>query len=273
LKAVWQRQEMMAAIYTRANGLDTLAQLYSRLPKAARCEGDKYLEQLTQKRRRVVEDIRRRYAHDVGRRDEKCKQVEEKFAEMLKLVYKRFIAPELERLWDESALSENERYSLNYLFFNPRLLLIFDDCAAQLKPLFTKEIFRMLFYQNRHSFISVVVCCQDDTDLPANLRKQAFISIFTGPIVCTSNFDRFSNKFSKPTRAYVTEIVGSVFKGHRKLAYIREDDANQHFYHTTATYPKKFRFGSDALLELCDSVRTEGVSMDKDNPYYDKFCI
>ena len=54
-------------------------------------------------------------------------------------------------LLKQKHLTEDEKYSLMYLNFNPRLLLIFDDCSAQLKPFFNKEIFRMLFYQNRHS--------------------------------------------------------------------------------------------------------------------------
>ena len=273
LEAVWQRQEMMAAIYTRANSLESLARLYARLSKTARHEGDRNFDVLGRKRRRTVENIRRRFPDDGGRRDEKCKEVEEKFTEMLTLVYKKFISPEVERLWRLRGLSEDERYSLNYLFFNPRLLLIFDDCSAQLKPLFNKEIFRKLFYQNRHSFISVVVCCQDDTDLPTNLRKNAFVSIFTEPIVCCSSFDRTSNQFSKPTKAYVNEVVAEVYQGHRKLAYIRSDDKRQHFYHVTASYPKKFKFGSVALLELCAAVRSEGVAMDKENPYWEKFRV
>jgi hypothetical protein len=102
-----------------------------------------------------------------------------------------------EILWDRNDLSEDERCCLQHLHFNPRLLLIFDDCAAQLKPFFNKDVFRLLFYQNRHSFITVVLCCQDDTDLPANLRKNAFLSFFTEPVICTANFGRQANQFSK----------------------------------------------------------------------------
>ena len=273
LEAVWKRQEMMAAIYTRANNAEVLAQLYGRLPKATRLEGLRYIEVINGKRGRVIERVRKQYAAEAGRREEKVKEVNEKFKKMLVLLYKKYIAPLYEELWERDDLSEDERYSLYYLTFNPRLLLIFDDCAAQLKPFFNKDIFRLLFYQNRHSFITVVLCCQDDTDLPTNLRKNAFLSFFTEPIVCMSNFERSSNKFPKPTRALINEIIGDVFKGHRKLAYIREDDHRQHFYHVQFPYPKPFRFGSPASHELCDSVQSAGVSMDKENPFYDRFKI
>jgi len=277
LETVYKRQEMMAAIYTRANSPETLSTLYTRLSHAERKSGDRYIASLERKRRRVVESVRRQHARNPGQCDQKVKEVDEKFEKMLVLVYKKFLTPNIDRLWKIAArskdLNEDERYSLHYLHFNPRLLLIFDDCAAQLKPFFNKEIFRKLFYQNRHSFITVLICCQDDTDLPANLRKNAFISIFTEPIVCTSNFDRGSNKFPKVTKTYVSEIVPEVFVGFRKLAYIREDDKRQHFYHLTCTYPRPFMFGSDALTELCATVRSEGVTMDTDNPFYEKFRV
>ena len=88
-----------------------------------------------------------------------------------------------------------------------------------------------------------------------------------------SNFERSSNKFSKPTKQYVNEVVGEIFRGHRKLAYIREDDRHQHFYHVQFPYPKPFHFGSRASHELCDTVQSLGVAMDKENPYFEYFKL
>jgi hypothetical protein len=273
LEAVWQRQEMMAAIYTRANNADVLSNLFGRLPKETRAVGVKYIQLINEKRSRVVDQVRKQFAGEAGRREEKVKEINEKFRKMLVLLYKKYIAPYYAQLWERTDLSEEERCSLCYLNFNPRLLLIFDDCAAQLKLVFNKEIFRKLFYQNRHSFITTVFCVQDDTDLPTNLRKNAFVSFFTEPIVTSSNFDRISNKFPKPTKQFVSEALDTVFQGHRKLAYIREDDRRQHFYHVTFPYPKAFRFGSTAAHELCETVATKGVTMDKENPFYERFRL
>ena len=273
LEAVWKRQEMMAAIYTRANSITVLLDLFNKLPKDTRRDAMKHIDLINSKKNHMVEKIKKQYMNDQGRRDEKIKEINDKFKKMLALLYKKYITPHYDELYRQKHLTEDEKYSLYYLNFNPRLLLIFDDCAAQLKPFFNKEIFRMLFYQNRHSFITVIISCQDDTDLPTNLRKNAFISFFTEPIVCTSNFERSSNQFSKPTKAFVAEMVPELFKGHRKLAYIREDDTHQQFYHVQFPFPKKFRFGSNALAELCDSVKCDGISMDKDNPFYSRFKV
>ena len=273
LEAVWKRQEMMAAIYTRANNITVLLDLFNKLPKDSRRDAMKHIDSINNKKNHMVEKIKKQYMNDQGRRDEKIKEINEKFKKMLTILYKKYITPHYDELYRQKHLTEDEKYSLYYINFNPRLLLIFDDCSAQLKPFFNKEIFRMLFYQNRHSFITVIISCQDDTDLPTNLRKNAFISFFTEPIVCISNFERSSNQFSKPTRAFVNEMAPVLFKGHRKLAYIREDDTHQQFYHVQFPFPKKFRFGSNALAELCDTVKCNGTSMDKDNPFYNRFKI
>lgn len=270
LTAVLNRQDMKATIYSQTNQLPVLRSIYRRIRTAG---ADRYIRMLERKRDRSVEDLRRRLARDPGQRDEKIKEVTEGFEKMLALVCKKFIAPRLQDLWARNDLTEDEQYSLQYLNFNPRLLIIFDDCAAELKPFFKKEVFRKIFYQGRHSYISAIVCCQDDTDLPTNLRKSAFVSVFTQEVICTSNFERSTNKYSKDTRDYVKEIANEVFSGHRKLVYLREDSKGQNFYHLTAPYTKPFRFGSDALGELCDRVQSSGFAIDKDNPYFDKFRI
>lgn len=273
LDAIWQRQNMKAAIFSRANKLDTLARLFARLPPAAHASGTGYLKLIRRKRERVIAELDVRFAHDIAKRTAKKKEVDEKFKQITTIVFKKHVVPHYELLAGLADLSEDERYSLRYVNFNPRLVIVFDDCAAQLKPMFNKEGFRQLFYQNRHALISTVVCCQDDTDLPPNLKKNTFVSIFTEAVVTSSFFDRSTNKFPKSTRAYVSEVVPSVFKGHRKLAYIRDDESRQHFYYTNVPDLPPSMFGSPALHELCNLLKADGPSMDKENPYFDKFKV
>lgn len=273
LESIFKRQEMMAAIFTRASRSAVIAQLYQRLSAGERRESDGIIESLGRKRRRAVAEIHRTHAADAGRAAEELKVVDEKFRDVAKLVHRRSLVPAVGRLWARRDLSEDERYTLRYLCFKPHLLLIFDDCAADLKPYFKKAVLRKLFYQNRHVFITMVISCQDDTDLPANLRKNAFVSIFAESIVCTANFDRASNSYPKATRVLVTESVGEVFKGFRKMAYIRDDSKKQYFYHLTCENSVPSLFGSPALAQLCNAVHADGVAMDKDNPFYDKFKI
>lgn len=273
LDNIYKRQEMAASIYSKVNKSSILSLLYNRLTDKEKKSSDKYIASLERKRRRVIDNITRQYVEDLGLCDKKVQEVNEKFEKMLNLVYKKFISPNVKRLWKLKDLSEDESYTLYYLHFNPRLLLIFDDCASKIKSLQKEDVMRKLFYQNRHVFISNIICCQDDTDLPANLRKNVFMSIFTTPIVCTANFNRTSNNFSKHTRSYVSDIISDVFEGYRKLAYIRDDEKQQHFYHISCPYPRPFLFGSPALKELCSSVSSSNMIMDDTNPFYDKFRV
>jgi hypothetical protein len=250
--------------------------LFARIPRNSRMEGARYLNLLAKKRARVIERVEDQYAEDSAKRNTKRTEVNDKFKRMVILVYKKYIIPHFETIIEHAGaedLSEDERYSLHYINFNPRLLLIFDDCAAQLKPLFSKEIFRLLFYQGRWGFISTIVLAHDDTDLPPNLKKNAFTSIFTEPIVSSSFFDRSTNKFPKSTRQFIQEILPEIFQGHRKLAYIREDDKRQHFYYTDVHYVPPFKFGSDAMHELCTMVKSDGPVFDRENIFFQKFAV
>jgi hypothetical protein len=275
LEALWKRQEMMASIYFRANRLEPLADLFARLPSADRLRGSRAIRELNDGRVHAITQQRRLYKDDPGTLADKVKDLNEKFKTMTALIYKKFISAHLDMLMDrQDALGEDERYSLFYLNFNPRILLLFDDCAAELKPLFPKEIFRKIFYQGRHVFMTTVISCQDDTDLPANLRKNAFMTYFTHESVASSNFERQANRFSHEVRAHAADIIPTVFKKrHRKLVYIREDDTRQHFYWVECSIPEPKMFGSDALQELCRDIKSDGTSMDKDNPYYNKFSL
>lgn len=270
LESIWKRQEMMAAIYTRTNNVVVLKSLFSRTSRHVREEVSPILKTIESKQREAICKIENSFSDGV--KDEKINNMNEKFNNMTIQIYKKYIHIEYENLWKQE-LTEDERYSLQYLLFNPRLLLIFDDCAAQLKPFFSTEIFRKLFYQNRHSYITLIICCQDDTDIPTNLRKNAFISFYTEPVVCLSNFERQSNKYSRQMKALANEVIEITFKGFRKIAYIREDDQRNFFYHITFEYPKKFKFGSKAIHDLCNIVENKEISMDKENPYYDCFKI
>jgi len=274
LKAIWDRQDMMASIYKRANDIITLAALFNRLPKSERAYWLEHIVSFNDKRELLNKHAKRQFAHDAAKCRQAINGINEKFKEMLMLIYKRAVVDNFGFLENIEDLTDDEQYSLRYVEFNPKLLLIFDDCAAQLKPFFNSDIFRRLFYQNRHSFITVIVCCQDDTDLPANLRKNAFVSFFTDPIVCASNFDRKANQFPKQTKDYVQAVVNNVFSTEiRKFAYIREDPRRKHFYYIEAPLTPPFPFGSKALSELCDTVRSDGTSMDESNPYFGAFKL
>jgi hypothetical protein len=273
LNAVWQRQEMKAAISTRVNDPRVLRGLFERArrfdPHAARA-GDEALSRLARNRDRMLGALSSSLTG--AARTAALAAATEKFDDMLVLVYKKHITPLRDELWRVHGLDEDEMYTLNYLHFNPRLLLIFDDCAAELKPFFSSDAFRKIFYQNRHVKITALIACQDDTDLPSNLRKNSFVNFFTTEQVTSSNFTRVSNRYPKAEQQFATDIGAELFRDpHRKLAYIREDPHK--FYYVKIPPLPAFHFGSAAVRELCAAVGQEGVAMDQSNPFFSRFAI
>lgn len=270
LEAVWKRQEMLSGVAKRAASLPALSALFARLPAADQARGLRVVQRMGEKREKIRARLARELAGEPGRRAEEEKRVNARFRELLALLYRRHIRPRADELWNRD-LSEDERFSLQYIDFNPRLLLVLDDCAAEYSQAFKRDVFRRLFYQGRHVNITFVLSLQDDTDLAANCRKNAFLSFFMTDVVCRANFGRVSNNYSKPTRQFVEEVADEVFVGHRKLAYLREDPSKQFFYHITFSVPRAFRFGSRAAQELCGAVQSAAGEMDKNNPYFRRF--
>jgi hypothetical protein len=135
------------------------------------------------------------------------------------------------------------------------------------------ETLRKMFYRNRHVFITIITCCQDDTDLPANLRKNAFISFYTTQPVCQANFGRTANAYSAQVRKDAEDISKVLFVDRRKMVYIRDDERGENFYYYDLKFPARFMFGSPAFHELSNAVKATGTSMDEKNPFYSVFKV
>ena len=261
LEKLWQWTSIRSSIYHKVNKKDILMSLYSRIRTP---EIDRMINKIESKR----EDEIRKTPY--GKHDE----IEKNYNELLVKVIKKHIQQHQHTLnRNISDLSEEERYSLSYIDLNPRVLLVFDDAAAELKSYFNKPIFRKIFYQSRHSFITSVFASQDDTDIPANLRKNVALSIFMTPAVSKSNFERASNKFSKDLQKIANCLYDDIFTGYRKLAFIDNDINKQYFYHITAELVTPFRFGSHSLRGICGAVESEDGNIDKSNLFYRNFKL
>jgi hypothetical protein len=261
LDNLWQWQNMRASIYRKVNRIDAITSLYDIIRGMV---DDSNI-------RKVMSEKTKAISKAPG---DKATQMAEKYDEILCSVMKKSIMRNITTLNKKrSMLSIEQIYTLNYIDMNPRVLLIFDDCAAELKKHVNTPNVRKLFYQNRHSFISTVFSCQDDTDLPPNLRKNTFVSIFTTAIVASANFDRSTNKYSSDTKKYVTAMLSEVFVGFRKLLYLENDPERQHFYHFTAIKHAPFRFMDGVIDDLCQAVQVKNGTIDQNNMYYGAYKV
>ncbi len=252
-------QEMKTKMYEKASNLDLLKRMYEMAPKTEMTER---IKQASDKAEVMIEGSR-----DEGTRE----RIRGSLNAMLVQLYKAHIVRN-KRQYKGMNLSEEEKYVLKYADLNPRVLLIMDDCAADLKQFWNKTVFRKIFYQGRHSNISALICCQDDTDLPAPLRKNVTISIFTRDTVFVGYFEKTANGYSKKTRQKVQEIATKAFTGHNKVIYI-ESDKTERFFYTYRAEPRSFVFGNPSLLKLCERAKADRSSIDKTNAFYDIFKL
>ena len=281
LEMIWKRQEALTRVYGSAQNPEIIEKLISMLPMSKKIECDRLIDCGRQQKDKAMDRVKKLYMlNDIHKYKEEVSRIHSKCYEYNIHIYKKFIMDNQELLWKMN-LTDEERRCLKYLNSNPRLLLIFDDCAAQLKPIAAKKkesILSKLFYQNRHTYITVVICCQSETDLPANLRGNIFISFFTSNNATTAYFNRASNNYPASIKRYVNGIVEDIFgtqtvgcnptvKSYRKLVYFRHGDE---FYHITAPPIPRFIFGSPALWALCESIQSKDMVPDQDNPYFDK---
>ena len=261
LEKLWSWSSMRSSIYHKVNKKEILLSLYSRVRTP---EIDKLITKIENSRQESLKN------GNISKKDE----INKNFDEILIKLIKKHIQKQkhiLDR--QSSSLNEDELYSLVYLDINPRVLLIFDDAAAEIKSFFNKPIFRKLFYQSRHSFITSIFAVQDDSDLPPNLRKNVALNVFMTSAVSKSNFERASNKYSKELIQVANKIIVEIFSGYRKLIFIDNDPLKQYFYHMTANIIPPFKFGSPSLNLICSAVESNNESVDKGNRFYDAFKL
>jgi len=266
LETIWSRQEMFAAVYSRANQKSVLQSLFNRLNLT---EVKKILEQAEITKADKLREVNGQFS-DKARAKTKTEEIEREYEKFFTLVYKRYISEYRKKLANMD-LNQDEAFTIRYLEFNPRLLLIFDDCTADFKRLKSpraKSIMGKLFFQNRWAFTTVVIACHGDKNLDADLRNNAFMSIWTTRNSANVYFAHEANGFTKETAKKVIEWAPQIFKGFQKLVYIREKDK---FYKYTAQEHFNFQFGCAAIRSYCKKIKSDGLSMDMNNEFFQYF--
>ena len=266
LDEIIYRQKIASEIHAKVNDTPTLRRLYAR---ARTPRGDRLLEAVAKARRVKLTEATRSLpspeAVEIAR-----EKIGNDFGKIEARVYKNLVLSQRTALRRLKGLSDDDAFVLQYLAINHHLLLVFDDCAAELKPFFKTEQFRKLFYQGRHLGVTMIMCCQDDTDVDPNLRKNVFLSIYMTPQIAATAFRRAAANAQE--QKYVSDIVPEVYaREHRKLVFIRDDP--QRYYHTTVPLTPPFRFGSEAMWRLCATVAATKSNIDVSNPYYERFRL
>jgi hypothetical protein len=265
LKKIWDRQEMLAELHKRANRQQTLAGLYKRLRGASNHKRtQRILDEIEVQRKKYtrIAEAKLNKRSLVDTIDKKCEVA-------VRQALKQWIIANAEFLWRQD-LSDDERIAVQYVKLDPYLDLTLDDCAATFMKMMENPLIAEFYYRARHVNITFRCVCQDTTDLPASLRRAAFIHIFTSAATARAHFLNPSLRFSTPDQDYVCAILDDIYAvPHRKLIYLREGPP--HFFHYTAAVHEPFTYTSPALADLCRLVESEAGALNKDNQFYSTF--
>ena len=266
LTNIWKRQEAFAAVYERVNDIHTLESLFKKLNLETVSRMLLAAERSMDERKEEVKD---QYL-DKSMGTKKIKEIEKTFDDMRRLIYKRYIVDNRHKL-ARFPLTEEENFTLRFITFNLRLVIIFDDCATEFKKLRKEKcnVLDTLLYRGRHIYVTTFIACQDDKNLDSDLRKNTFINVYTTPQCAMAFFNRAANSFDKETMRRADRATKEAFAvDNQKLIYVRKENK---FYKFTATIRDSFEFGSPAIREFCKRIQNDGVNVAADNMFIKYF--
>ena len=267
------RQKNSAGVYINANKIDILKTMFVRIADDTALA----LEiSIVKKAHSSIMYIEESSMEFIEKKKQKAQILVDR-DDMLRKLYKTSIRHNKVSLEQRSDLNKSEKAALNFLDFNPNVLLILDDCASKFKKMYKKSsAIKEIFYEGRHYFITLIISSQDDKEIDSELRKNTTISIFTTAQSATSNFDRTSNGYPKHEKIRAKLCTEIVFKQddndirhYQKLVYIQNQ--SDPFRYTIADIHDDFKMGSKPMWDYSEKIKSKRDNLNKDNPLFDKY--
>lgn len=262
LRRIWKRQEALSQIYAKVNEESILRRLYEKLRLR---DIDTVLQKAQSAKVETIKKLEEQYL-DQRVRAEKIGEIESLYKEFFTMMYKTYVVRHRSML-TKMNLSPDEAFALKHIDINPKMVLVLDDCSAELNKIKSKEgkyLLEQMFFQGRHVHITILIAVHDDVMLNSELRKNAYMSIFTQDLAANSYFERRSNGFTRQTIKQVSAWAKPVFVGFQKMLYSRVDSK---FYRFTAEKKDDFCFGSVLIRDYCNIIRPDENQVDNSNEF------
>lgn len=279
LTKLWERQQMVTAVYKRANDAATLSRLYR---KVNTYENDHKLQKINQFEKDALQKIEKyidaaEHENNVARKAyfHREKDKIQDSSELARLsFYRSIILPHRSNLLKHEKLSEDEKYSLTYMKTNPNIILIIDDAMNSIKAIQKTPTFNNYIFMNRHVNCTMIVAAHDDTQIDADIRKNAFQSIYCKENVARAYFDRPSNGFSKEEKKQIPPIIDAIYSSsdYKRLLYSR-GAPEPYSYIQARIHFDKFKVGSDWFWAYDEKVNAGKGQIDEDNQFSDLFSV
>jgi|SRR6476661_6320936 len=267
-------QKGRASIYKTANNIENLRSLFNK----TKSQNDITIEyNINKKAKECTDLINNNQLLDYAQKREQTMVIEKTKHNYLMNLYRSTIRRyKINLEIDIKTLTSKEICCLQYLDFNPNVLIVWDDCASIFKKIAkeTPEI-QEIFYNGRHYYITQIMSFQDDKSIDSELRKNALVNIFTTSEAATANFDRKSNSYSKDQKKRSELCCKKVFSNtpgitnFKKLVYLQNNTTDPFAYIIADTY-KEFQVGCPAIWEVDEKISKKSDDV-VDNQFVKKY--
>jgi energy-coupling factor transporter ATP-binding protein EcfA2 len=257
LNVIWKRQENITEIYKKVNDEKVLISILKKLNLTKALD---VFDKINQEQDNIANNLQEKIKSDNEFYNE-FNKLKNKFNKLKMTILKEFIVSIRKKIKknevNKTLLNNEDIDIIKYINVNPNLLVVFDDCAAELKKYTKSDTLRKFFYQSRHVNLTFIITAQDEIDLDASLRKNVNVTILCDANCCNGFFERSSNSFGKRMRQYTREISDFIFTNNMskniKLVYDKDNSNNQVMWHM-ANIKGDFLFGSKTVMSYANEM-------------------
>ncbi len=224
LNTIFEQQKNAMKSYLIANDMENMKSIFLQFADDNMKELVDHINQDTERQLELVENQYPDYHY----RTIEEKKIRDLQLRSIKAVYKQCIDINKNNLMENKMLTESQRIAVQFCDLCPDLLLIFDDCASFFKDNY-KEAVADMFYSGRHYGITMICTSHSDKDIPPNLRRAAYATIFTTAQSAISHFGTASNAYDRQTKERASLAIDTIFdknnefQTYKKLVFLRDE--------------------------------------------------
>ncbi|MCK4967715.1 MAG: hypothetical protein KAS12_01555 [Candidatus Aenigmarchaeota archaeon] len=265
MKMIWDRQESAARIYKNSRNLVAMRGIYLKVLNKEPTDVQKIYDIL--KRHTVSIE-----ANGALSKEEKMtskKLMLEKSDNLAIDVYRVGIIKNYQQFLEYQRVnktSSTENLIIEYVNFNPNLLIMFDDATVLLKAFLTTDLGKEYFFRGRHVYITIIIAVHDDACVERDIRKNAHLSVFTNTQSMGTFFDRTTNNFDKGTKLMAKKIMAQAFGNSKFRKVIYERDTNKFLFHDLYLRSSPQPVGNKNAWKFCQKIARD-VDVRTDNPF------
>lgn len=192
--AIAERQTHARKIYERANKISILDMLFARV-------ANEQQRQARAEMQRIFDEIASQRPID--------EETENKFNDRVISFIHGVIIPRMAEL-SRADLSEEEKFSLQWCQFNPRVTIVFDDCSTDLQKMRQCAEALELIFQGRHGFCTTIMAAHGEVCLTPTARANITASFYTDQATAKQFASRPTNALGREKRAEIMRYAEQI---------------------------------------------------------------